>query len=60
VGSRLRQARNASVGRVFDHVGIAVSDLAASERFADCSAARSTPTSPTCSLQRRAATLSPL
>src|SRR5918994_6256575 len=33
VGSRLRQARNGSLGRVFDHVGIAVSDLAASERF---------------------------
>src|SRR5919109_4724514 len=28
-----RQARNGSLGRVFDHVGIAVSDLAASERF---------------------------
>src|SRR5215212_5584704 len=26
-------ARNASLGPVFDHVGIAVSDLAASERF---------------------------
>ena len=33
MGSRLRQARNGSLGRVFDHVGIAVSDLAASERF---------------------------
>ncbi len=28
-----RGARNGSLGRVFDHVGIAVSDLAASERF---------------------------
>ena len=33
MGSRLRQARNGSLGRVFDHVGIAVSGLAASERF---------------------------
>ena len=29
----LQQASNGSLGRVFDHVGIAVSDLAASERF---------------------------
>ena len=27
------QAGNGSLGRVFDHVGVAVSDLAASERF---------------------------
>jgi catechol 2,3-dioxygenase-like lactoylglutathione lyase family enzyme len=33
VVSRLRQARDGSLGRVFDHVGIAVSDLASSERF---------------------------
>ena len=29
----IEHARDASLGRVFDHVGIAVSDLAASERF---------------------------
>ena len=28
-----RKVRNGSLGAVFDHVGIAVSDLAASERF---------------------------
>ena len=33
MGLRIRQARDGSLGRVFDHVGIAVSDLAASERF---------------------------
>src|SRR5215211_6680744 len=33
VGSTLEPARNGSLGAVFDHVGIAVSDLAASERF---------------------------
>ena len=30
---RLEHVRNGSLGAVFDHVGIAVSDLAASERF---------------------------
>ena len=29
----IEHARNGSLGRVFDHVGVAVSDLAASERF---------------------------
>src|SRR5215203_5732270 len=32
-GVEIEHARNGSLGRVFDHVGIAVSDLAASERF---------------------------
>src|SRR5690242_21632384 len=32
-GVELEPARHASLGGVFDHVGIAVSDLAASERF---------------------------
>ncbi len=32
-GSELEHARDGSLGEVFDHVGIAVSDLAASERF---------------------------
>jgi hypothetical protein len=32
-GRRVRAARNGSLGAVFDHVAIAVSDLAASERF---------------------------
>src|SRR5881396_4366348 len=32
-GVELERARNGSLGGVFDHVAIAVSDLAASERF---------------------------
>jgi hypothetical protein len=32
-GVELEHARNGSLGGVFDHVAIAVSDLAASERF---------------------------
>lgn len=31
--SALEHARNGSLGAVFDHIAIAVSDLAASERF---------------------------
>jgi catechol 2,3-dioxygenase-like lactoylglutathione lyase family enzyme len=33
VGSRSGKPATGSVGQVFDHVGIAVSDLAASKRF---------------------------
>jgi hypothetical protein len=32
-GDVIEHVGNGSLGRVFDHVGIAVSDLAASERF---------------------------
>jgi catechol 2,3-dioxygenase-like lactoylglutathione lyase family enzyme len=32
-GVELEYARNGSLGAMFDHVGIAVSDIAVSERF---------------------------